>query len=151
MSLQLFPKTDFGVKTTCDNQEKIYIFFHFMKMKNSLKKSYLKKKKKIALSARTQRCSEYLKLHEQITWLMTMDLILCLLANLLLWSKGGNFYPYQEKNYRNFLETYKITEILLESLICQKYLQKSKIPQTFILVILDVSSVFWSSYRFRGI
>ena len=30
-------------------------------------------------------------------------------------------------------------------------LETSKIPQTTILVILDVLGVFWSSYIFRGI
>ena len=44
-----------------------------------------------------------------------------------------------------------MTEILLEPLICRKYPQNIQNTQTSILVILDVSGVFWSSYMFSGI
>ena len=52
-------------------------------------------------------------------------------------------FPQNLKNYRNLLETYKMTKLSLEPLICRNILETSKIPQTSILVILDVLGVFW--------
>ena len=43
-----------------------------------------------------------------------------------------------------------MTEILLEPLINENTLETSKIPQTPILVILEASGVFCSSYRISG-
>ena len=60
-------------------------------------------------------------------------------------------FPRNLKNYKNSLETNKMTKRLLEPLIYQKYPRNIQNTLNLYISNLDILGVFWSPYIVKGI
>ena len=60
-------------------------------------------------------------------------------------------FPRNLKNYKNSLETNKMTKRLLEPLIYQKYPRNIQNTLNLYFSNLDILGVFWSPYIVKGI